>query len=69
MVLEALRKLLWSTTKWTGKPVTVGAEDTALLKSFRSLWKLAFKGPPWLVLLYFLEHQALKSHLSGIFLD
>ena len=54
---------------YSGKPATMAAEDIVLLESSSSLWKLAFKGPPWLVLLYFLEHQALKSHLSGIFIN
>lgn len=46
-----------------------GRRRYCAIRIFSSLWKLAFKGPPWLVLLYFLEHQALKSHLSGIFIN
>ena len=41
--------------------VSSGTEAMALLESFSSLWQLAFKEPPWLVLLCCLEQQAVKG--------
>ena len=47
-----------------GKPAATGAgykDIKRLLEPFSSLWKLAFKGLPWLVLLWCLVQQAFKG--------
>ena len=48
-------------TKHSETLVSSGTEPMALLESFSSLWQLAFKEPPWLVLLCCLEQQALEG--------
>jgi len=48
-------------TKHSETLVSSGTEPMAVLESFSSLWQLAFKAPPWLVLLCCLEQQALEG--------
>ena len=50
--------------KYAGMLVASGAGAMALLEYFSSLWKLAFKGPPWLVLCCYLAQQMLKGLLG-----
>ena len=47
-------------TKCAGMMVASGTGAMALLVSSSSLWQLAFKGPPWLILLCCLAQQVLK---------
>ena len=51
-------------TKCTGKPAATDTGDLELLESCSRLWQLAFKGSPFLILLYCSVHQALKGPLS-----
>ena len=47
----------------TGKLVVTGAGSITLLGFFSSLWQLVLKELPWLILVYYSVHQALKGHL------
>ena len=52
-------------TKCAGMMVASGTGAMALLVSSSSLWQLAFKEPPWLVLLWFIRNviQAGRSQI------
>ena len=46
-----------------GEPEATNTGDLELLESCSRLWQLAFKGSPFLILLYCSVHQALKGPL------
>ena len=43
--------------------MVTGAGSITLLGFFSSLWQLVLKELPWLILVYYSVHQALKGHL------